>query len=154
MECDESRATLVNRRDMILGVGAIASVAVSGTAWASDAHDHAGHAHVHSTLVDALANCTASGEVCVSHCLATFAEGDTALAACAAKVQEMLAVCSALSHLAASNSSHFGDMAKVCSTVCEDCSKQCNEHADKHAAYRNCMEACDAVVAELKKGTA
>ena len=75
----------------------------------------------------------------------------TTLAACARKVQETLAICQALSYLAASNSPYLEETAKVCLAACQDCSKECEKHAEKHAECRDCMEACDDVVAKLKK---
>jgi Cys-rich four helix bundle protein (predicted Tat secretion target) len=143
----------VSRRELLVAAGALAaaaSVASGGTARAAE-HEHSAHALERPELLSALESCTSSGRLCIHHCLARFREGDTSLAACAAKVNEMLAVCSAMTTLVASNSSYVKGMAGTCSKVCEDCSAACREHAEKHKECRDCMEACDRVVAALKK---
>ena len=82
-------------------------------------------------------------------CMVSFVEGDTELAKCASKVQEMLAVCGGYSYLVASNSSYIKDYAKVCEKVCNDCAKECREH-EEHVECRNCAEACDDLIDAIK----
>ena len=82
----------------------------------------------------------------------SFQEGDTTLARCAAKVHEMVAVCTAMETLVGRNSSYVSAMTDVCVEVRRDCAAECKEHADTHSECRACMEACDAVVAALSKG--
>lgn len=141
--------TILARRELLVGAGAAASLAASGTAWS------AGHAHANPTkggaaLLDALASCQSEGERCLTHCLASFSGGDTALAECAAKVREMLSVCSATATLVAANSTHKRAMAGVCLAACQDCRAACQAHADMHETCRSCMDACDRVLPLLE----
>jgi Cys-rich four helix bundle protein (predicted Tat secretion target) len=145
-------ASTLTRRNVLVAAAAFASASLAGgSAWAAEKHDHATHAPQDPKLVEALEACNSTGRLCVSHCLASFREGDTALAACAAKVHEMLAVCSAMSTLAASNSTYAPGMAAICAKVCQDCSAECKKHAAEHQECKACMEACDRVVPLLKQ---
>ncbi len=141
----------VSRRDLLVGAGALATLAAGGPALAAGTHDHASHAPQHPGLLAALEACTSTGRLCVSHCLVTFQEGDTSLAACAAKVHEMVAVCDALTELVAANSTHVASLASVCTDVCKECSAECKKHANEHRECKDCMEACDRLLPELKK---
>ena len=42
-------------------------------------------------------------------------------------------------------------MAKSCVAVCEDCAAECEKHAKMHRECRECMEACNRLLPELKK---
>ena len=119
----------VSRRDMLVAAGALATLAAAGPASAAGEHDHSTHAPKSPELLDALEARDSKGLRCVSHCLVSFQEGDTSLADCAAKVHEMLAACSAMATLVASNSSYAAGMAKVCAEVCTDCAAECKKHA-------------------------
>jgi Cys-rich four helix bundle protein (predicted Tat secretion target) len=148
----QQEESILTRRNVLVAAGALASVSLGGgSAWAAEKHDHAAHAPQNPKLVEALYACNSSGQLCVAHCLASFREGDTALAACASKVHEMLAVCSAMATLAASNSTYARGMAAVCAEVCEDCSAECKKHAAEHQECKDCMEACDRVIPLLEK---
>jgi hypothetical protein len=68
------------------------------------------------------------------------------LADCAAKAQEMRAICEGFSYLVTSNSSYLKDYAKVCKAVCADCVDECRKHEDKHMECKACAEACAKVV--------
>lgn len=151
MERESREGGVVSRRDLLVGAGALASVAVGSSAFAAGKHDHATHAPKRPKLLESLEACTTTGRLCISHCLVTFQEGDTSLAACAAKVHEMMAVCSAMETLVASNSSYAEGMARVCIEACKDCAAECKKHADEHRECRDCMEACRAVVPLLKE---
>ena len=143
------------RRELLIAAGgAAASLAAAGTAWAKSppVHDH--HGAVNADLIDALAACETRGEACLSHCLDALATGDTSLGACAVHVREMLAVCSAMSTLAASGSDHAKALASVCAAACKDCAAACREHASMHPTCRDCMEACERTVEQLRAYTA
>jgi Cys-rich four helix bundle protein (predicted Tat secretion target) len=147
-------AESVNRREFLAGAGAVAALTVSGAALGAATgkmHDHATHAPQHPNLLDAVNNCIAKGQTCVTHCLVSFKEGDTTLADCAAKVHEMDAICTAFSYLLAANSSYSNDYAKVCLAVCQDCEDECRKHEEKHKECKACAEACADVVAGVKK---
>ncbi len=145
----------VSRRELLIGAGigagALATLAASGHARAAGHHDHAQHAPQRPELLKALEECTSTGRRCVSHCLTTFAEGDTSLADCARAVHEMVAVCEAMETLTISNSSHLAVLAKACVDVCETCRAECEKHAKMHKECRECMEACDRLLPRLEQ---
>lgn len=140
----------ISRRDMLLGMGAAATMAYTGSASAAmKGHDHSKHATQLVELMDAVNGCTDKGRRCVAHCMVSFTEGDTELAACASKVQEMMAVCGGFAYLVASNSSYIKDYAHVCEKVCKDCAKECRKH-EKHIECEACANACDDIVDAIK----
>ena len=143
----------LSRRDLLLGAGALGTVLAGGLAFAGDqpGHRHEDHAPRHETLLNDVNACLDKGQRCIAHCLVSFREGDTTLAACAAKVHEMEAICQAYSYLLASNSSYSKEYAKVCIAACSDCEDECRKHEDKHVECKECAEACNKVVAMVKK---
>lgn len=147
-------STNLSRRNLLVGAGALATVAAAGSASAATGHEHAKHAPQRPALLEALEDCNATGLRCISHCLVAFGEGDTTLAACAGSVHEMMAVCSAMATLTASNSSHSAALAKVCAQICEACAAECRKHAEMHRECRDCMEACEAVLPQLEMAAA
>ena len=143
--------TNVTRRDMLLGMSAVATMAYAGTtsAKASKHHDHSKHSTQLVELMDAVNACNDKGRRCISHCMVSFTEGDMELADCASKVQEMLSVCGGFAYLVASNSSYVKDYAKVCEKVCADCAKECRKH-EKHIECEACANACDDIIDAIK----
>lgn len=140
----------ISRRDMLLGMSAVASMAYAGSvSAASKEHDHSKHSTQLPDLMDAVNICTDKGRRCVAHCLVSFTEGDTELAECASKVHEMMAVCGGFAYLVASNSSYIKDYARVCEKVCTDCAKECRKH-EKHIECEACAKACDDIVDAIK----
>ncbi|MCG6938233.1 MAG: Csp1 family four helix bundle copper storage protein [Gammaproteobacteria bacterium] len=145
----------ISRRDMLLGMGAVATMAYAGSAVAAESnehvhvHDHSKHATQLTDLMDAVNACNDKGRRCISHCMVSFTEGDMELAECASKAQEMLSVCGGFAYLVASNSSYIKDYAQVCEKVCSDCAKECRKH-DKHIECDACAKACDDVVDAIK----
>lgn len=140
----------ISRRDLLLGTGALAGLAMAGSAAAQTMqHDHSKHTAQQPDLLVAVNDCLDKGRRCTSHCLVVFQEGDTSLAKCAAKVNEMHAVCEAFSVLLSANSTYSKDYAALCSRVCADCEKECREH-EKHVECRACAEACAEVIASIK----
>ena len=139
----------MKRRDLL-------GVAIGGAslAFAADkvlaADDHAGHMG-HPTLGDAARHCVLAGDACLSHCLALFVQGDTSTAQCAKSVYQMSAVCEAIARLAAANSEHLADLAKVAYAACLDCEKECRKHENEHAACKACADSCSACAEECKK---
>ena len=141
----------INRREVLLGIGAAAATAYAGNAVAAmPGHDHSKHKAQHPDLLAAVHDCTSKGERCIAHCLVSFQEGDTELADCAAKVHEMQAVCNGFSYLVASNSGYIGDYAKVCRQVCMDCEKECLKHKEHHEC-KDCADACVACMKECER---
>lgn len=152
----ETLNTALSRRSLLLGAGALAAGVAGGTALAADhaGHRHEDHAPRHPELLDAVNACIDKGQRCIAHCLVSFREGDTTLAACAAKVHEMEAICQAFSYLLAANSSYGKDMAAICRTACADCEQECRKHADEHLECKECADACKRLVERLSKTAA
>ncbi len=144
----------INRREVLLAMGAAATAAYAGPAAAAmKGHDHSTHKPQHPAVLDATNECTDKGQRCIAHCLVSFIEGDTELAKCASKVHEMQAICGAFSYLVAANSEYSKEYTKICITACEDCEKECREH-DEHFECKDCAEACAALVKAIKKSFA
>lgn len=140
----------INRRELLLGLGAAVSVACAAPALAAmPGHDHSKHSAQLPDLLDATNTCVDKGERCIAHCLVSFQEGDLELADCAAKVHEMRAICGAFSYLLAANSSYVGDYAAICAQVCEDCEQECRKH-EEHIECKACANACADVVDQIK----
>jgi Cys-rich four helix bundle protein (predicted Tat secretion target) len=141
----------ISRRDVLLGMSAAATMVYAGaaSAAASKEHDHSKHSTQLPDLMDAVNNCTDKGRRCISHCMVSFTEGDTELAACASKVQEMLSICGGFAYLVASNSSYTKEYSRVCEKVCIDCAKECRKH-EKHIECEACANACDDIVDAIK----
>jgi Cys-rich four helix bundle protein (predicted Tat secretion target) len=135
---------------MLLGIGAVATTAWAGAAAsAMPGHDHSKHSAQLPDLLDAANNCVDTGQRCITHCLASFREGDVQLADCASKVHEMQAICGAFSYLLAANSEYISAYAKVCEKVCEDCEKECRKH-EEHIECKACADACEELVDQIK----
>jgi len=147
---NEKTAEGISRRDVLLGMGVAASMAYAGSASAAaKGHDHSKHSTQLTDLMDAVNGCTDKGRRCISHCMVSFTEGDTDLAACASKVQEMLSICGGFAYLVASNSSYTKEYSRVCEKVCTDCAKECRKH-EKHIECEACANACDDIVDAIK----
>ena len=145
----------ISRREVILGLGAAAStLALSGTSMAEmSGHDHSKHSAKRPDVLDAASDCIDKGDRCIAHCLAAWNHGDLSLAACASKVNEMLAICGGFTMLLASNSKYVEEYASLCSAVCEECAEECRKH-DDHKECRECGEACEALVDAIEKSFA
>ncbi|MEA3275428.1 MAG: hypothetical protein U9Q81_09125 [Pseudomonadota bacterium] len=91
------------------------------------------------------------GQQCAAHCLVAFQEGDTSLADCARKVNEMLPICKAFSYQLASNSPYVKTLSAVCRQACEDCEVECRKHEDKHVECKDCAEACAQLVSAINR---
>ena len=140
----------VSRREVLLGMGAAATMAYAGSASAAaKGHDHSKHATQLTDVMDAVNACLDKGRRCIAHCMVSFTEGDTELADCASKVQEMMSVCGGFAYLVASNSSYTKEYAQICEKVCEDCAKECRKH-EKHIECDACGKACDDLVDAIK----
>ena len=141
----------MNRRDVLVGAGALAVAAVAragqkGTPSEAHHHDAAG-----SPLVDATADCLKKGEVCEQHCFTLLGSGDTSMASCAMSVRDMLASTRSLFTLASAGSKHTPLVARSCAQICKDCEVECRKHADKHQPCRDCADACARMQQEIAK---
>jgi Cys-rich four helix bundle protein (predicted Tat secretion target) len=150
------------RRELLVGAGALGVLAAARSALASEGAGHEGHSSPsrytpgvankrHPALLAATWDCIAKGEACLSHCMETFAAGDTTMAECAASVDTMLPVCNALAHLAVRDSKHLPAIARACNDVCADCEKACREHAEHQPECKAAADACQRLQAELAK---
>ncbi len=141
------------RRRVVLGAATLAAMGASGVSLASGDHEHMHQGkNPHQAVIDTALKCLASGQACLDHCMELFKQGDTSVADCADSVNEMLAMCTALSQMASYRSSHLLAMARVCADVCRDCEKACRKHEKKHAQCRacandcaDCIKACEAI---------
>ena len=151
MSDKENSAEGVSRREVLLGMGAVAGMAYAGSASASTSnkHDHSKHSVQLPEVMDAVNACLDKGRRCIAHCLVSFTEGDTELAECASKVHEMQAVCDGFAYLVASNSSYTKEYSAICEKVCTDCAKECRKH-EKHKECEACANACDDIVDAIK----
>jgi len=146
----------VSRRSLLLGMGAAAAAfaplasAMEDTHKQHAKHDHSKHSAQQPDVLDATNGCLDKGQRCIAHCLTLFQEGDLSVADCAAKVNEMQAICGAFSYLLASNSTHVKAAAALCDAVCDECADECRKH-DHHIECRECAEACETAVMAVRK---
>jgi Cys-rich four helix bundle protein (predicted Tat secretion target) len=142
----------MDRRNFIASTGLVAGtmVAAREVLAAHHEHDHEHHAKgaagttPRDSLVRAAADCVGRGEVCQAHCVEQLATGDTMLAECARRVNEMLALCGALRAVAAQGAPSLPALARVTDEVCRTCEEECRRHEDHHATCRACADACAA----------
>ena len=151
----------MNRRDMLVGLGAEAITA--GVASAAEkinetapAAAHAGHTadmgpHKNQALIDAADDCSKKGLLCINHCLASFAAGEKEMAQCAKRVLEAMAVCDALRATAAVESKNLSALARAAMSFCKDCEDECRKHEKTHATCKECADACAKCLVECKK---
>lgn len=141
----------MDRREMLTAAGTLAVAAMSAQALAAD-HDHHHHTgHPNQGLIESTAHCLMAGQACQQHCIELLGQGDKEIAACAASVTEMMAVCQALQQLASAKSKHVGKQAKVALDLCKQCEDECRKHEKKHQTCRDCAEACAACAKECQK---
>ncbi len=142
----------MSRRKVLLGAAAVAATATTGSsaAFAGMEHDH--HSgNRHDAVIDSALDCIKTGQACIEHCIGLFKTGDTSVAECADTVQEMLAMCTALTQMASYNSKQLPQVARICREVCLSCEKECRKHEDKHAQCKACAESCETCAKECKK---
>ncbi len=90
----------VSRRALLVGAGALGAALAADTSVAGDAPDHRpeDHAPKNPDVLEAVNDCVVKAQQCAAHCLVAFREGDTTLADCARKVNEMRPICGAFSY--------------------------------------------------------
>ena len=142
----------MNRREILSAAGTLAAAAFVAPAMAAehDHHDHGAAAPYAKVAASAL-DCVATGDACIAHCFDSFIGGDTSLAVCAKKVDDLIAVCSTLAKLASNNSPNLLAYSKVAMQVCKDCEKECRKHADQHATCKACADSCAACAEQCGK---
>lgn len=154
------------RRELLLvGAGAAMAKALTVTTACANKRstqppdEHAGHGSdrvapvaggptdAMKTFADTARDCVHSGEACLEHCLRLLASGDASMGECAKAVREMLAVCKMTQTMAMSASAHLGQVAALCTSVCESCEAACRPHAQHHSECADCAEQCRASIA-------
>lgn len=147
----------MNRRELLLGAVAIATVAATGNAFAvehehdhmSKSMDHDHHSKLNEKLIAAASDCVLKANVCVQHCIVAMGEGEKDLAACAKSSSQVAAICTALQQLASADSKQLPQLAKVAMEICKDCEEECKK-TEKHSECKACKEACAACYKECK----
>lgn len=149
----------MNRREMLTGAAAMLAAVTTGRALAAD-HAHMDHGqmdmqHAHSpnkhqALLSATADCVVKAQLCVQHCLVLLGQGDQEMAACAQSASQVIAACGAMQQLAAADSRHLPQMAKLAMDLCKECEDECRK-MDKHPECKACGEACISCYRECKK---
>lgn len=143
----------MNRRELLIGAGAVALAAAAHAAPGQDSKPKAAAPHHHGDnpyngVAAAASDCLPKGEACLDHCIQLLATGDTSLAACATAVRDMLATCRALTTLASAGSKNAKAMARLASDVARDCEVECKKHQAVHAPCKACGEACTRLLKE------
>jgi len=145
----------MNRRELLLGAAAMAAAATTGQAFAEKhehKHEHGAASKRNNALIKSSQDCVSTGQVCVHHCLVMMGDGDKSLAACAISVSDLVAACTTLQHLAAAESKHTVQMAKLVMDMCKECEDECKKpEVAKHEECKACGEACAACYKECKK---
>ena len=141
-----------SRRNLLIGATAVAGLSMAGSAMGASGHQH-NHNHSpnpYNKLIDLSHDCMKTGQACLSHCMSEFKQGNKKMADCASSVQEMLAMCSAMSSMGASESAHMKKVVMACIDVCDTCVEQCDKHAKDHESCKTCRDACKDCVKEMK----
>ncbi len=140
----------MNRRDAMLTTGSmfvsasLGALACGGSPAIAQNAQLAPHSHHHGdpALFEAAQACLAKGQACLAHCIALLGAGDTSMAGCAQATHDMHAMMVGLAAAASTGSKHLAQVARVAAEFCKDCEQECKKHADKHAACKECGEAC------------
>ncbi len=102
-------------------------------------------------LFAASQRCGKLGTACLNHSLRLTRAGDKTLGDCIRAIRDMLPVAAATGRLAALNSKHLKETAKLCADVCTTCEAECRKHEFHHKECAACAAACADMVAECKK---
>ncbi|MGA7384485.1 MAG: four-helix bundle copper-binding protein [Methylocella sp.] len=143
----------MDRREFIAAAGTVAAAASASQAFAQMAEEPIMHPPKYKALEEATAHCVATGNDCLRHCLGMYSMKDTGMAGCANAAIQLVTACAALQTLAAVNSEHTGNIAKVVEMICTDCEKEC-EKFPRVAECKTCRESCKACAAECRKAAA
>ncbi len=145
----------MNRREALLGSTAVtAAFALSSLSCAKTAVAHTAEParSGDATLSDAALGCLKAGNACLAHCIGMVAAGDTSMSGCLGTVTDMVAAMDALSKLAARGGKRLPETTKALVAYCEDCAAECQKHADHHPVCKDCLDACQRMIAAARKG--
>ena len=147
----------MNRRELLLGAVAMATVAATSKVIAAEnehdhmsmgmSHDH--HSSPHAKLIAAPSDCVLKANLCVQHCIVAMGQGEKELAACAQSSSQVAAICTALQQLASADAKQLRQLAKVAMDICKECEDECKK-TDKHPECKACGESCVACYKECK----
>lgn len=132
----------MDRREMLAAAGSLAALAAASSAFAEDHSHHHHTGHPHQGLIESSAHCLMAGQACLAHCIELLGKGEKEMASCAASVNELLAVCSALQQLASYRSKNLAKIAALALDVCKQCEEECRKHEKKHRTCKDCADAC------------
>jgi len=151
----------MNRREMILGAASLFVASTTSKVFAAE-HDmknmpmgmDMSHHHHHAAtrndkLLEVASDCVLKANICLQHCIVLLGQGDKNMAACAKSSTQVLALCTALEQLAATESKYLPQLAKVAMDACKECEDECKK-TDKHPECKACGEACAACYKECK----
>jgi Cys-rich four helix bundle protein (predicted Tat secretion target) len=142
----------MDRREVLLGMSAVAATAALQSALGDEDHSqHTHRAQLYSALASAAADCVKTGQICVDHCLDLFAQGDKSTVACARSVTQLTSICETLQLLATQNSKFLPRYAKLAGEFCKDCEDECRKHEKEHQQCKDCADACASCVKECNK---
>lgn len=151
----------MDRRNVLLGLGAVTATAVAGSAFAQEQQHMHDHEHMHhlggspnQALIAAASECASKADICLAHCHALLAEGDKSMGPCSKTTSEVLALCTALRSIAAQNAPSLAHLASVALDGCARCEAECRKHEKIHQVCKDCAEACAACAMECKKAAA
>ena len=142
---------MLSRRNFFFGLATLPFAAGMARAESHSGHGdglHGGAMVSNKSLMDSLALCVSSGEICNAHCLKLMASGDTTLGDCQKLVLEMLAASEALMRFVAVQSSEVSALKPITERVLKACKKECLKHK-KHQACLDCANGCDKALTEL-----
>ncbi len=136
---------------MLAAGGTLGALLASRLASAAEdaAHEHANHEEPDADLLQAASDCSLTAQLCLTHCLESFLEGDTSLAACARSIVAMMPLCDAFVVQVANQTDYVDGLAGVCRDACVDCEKECRKHATHHAICRESADACAHLIAMI-----
>ena len=145
----DSSTTSIERRNLILGAGALLGTAAVGPVFASGgSHNHGGG---DNALLNSALDCMKTSQQCFAHCLTEFKQGKTDMADCAQAVHESAIICEALWGMTSVGSKHLKKVAAACLDVCKTCEKECDKFAKKHAVCKDCRDSCTDLIKQIKK---
>lgn len=145
----ERRHFLSNASAMILAASTAASVFADEP---KPTASHAGHHRFTNPgleLAMSANHCVGHGDACLQHCVDTLSKGDTAMAACAQTVREMLTACRAVGEAAARGSKFVASYAKIALAACQECEQECRKHPQMGVCL-DCADACAECIPHCK----
>lgn len=135
------------RRDVLIGAGALLASVGASRVMAAETGGHAGHGKTGKTIgpatvvFDNAIALRAIGQVCVAFCYNN-AASHPALLECGRSATEMLAVNEAVEGLASLESPRLKGVARAADAVYAYCEETCRKHEAHHELCKRCADAC------------